>query len=173
MLVLSPLQQALGSALLSNQSASAATTNLVGASFTAPANTLRAGEVYLLRCAFTFLHTAATTPTLTVELAIGGTVVASAALTPVAAAATFHGFLEAYFTVRSTGSGGTVMAAIHCQAQGLTQANDWGGGQVDVAADTVNTTIARLVELRMRMTTAVAGTTLTISQGWPERVVSP
>jgi hypothetical protein len=172
-LVLSPLQNAIGAALLTNQVAAAAVTNLVGASFSAPPGSLRVGEVYLLRCAFTFLHTAAATPTLTVELVAGGVVVASAVLTPISVATTFSGWAEAYFTVRSIGASDTIMPAIHCQAQGLTQANDWGGGVVDVAADTVSDASALLFQLRMRMTTAVAGNTLTISQGWPERVVSP
>ncbi len=42
--------------------------------------------------------------------------------------------------------------------------------QVDTTADTIDTTIARLVELRTRMTTGVASNTLTISQGYAERV---
>lgn len=158
--------------LVANQAATAAVTNLVGASITFPANRLSVGQVWKFRAHFTYLHAAATTPTLTIELAVAGVSIAAAVATPVATATTFHGYIEGYFTVRSLGVSGTVMASVHCVSQGMTLANAAGGAQlVDTTADTVDTTVSRLFELRMRMTTAVASNTLTISQGWCERLV--
>jgi hypothetical protein len=159
------------SGLVTNQAATAATTNLVAASLNAPADFFRAGQVWRATAWFTFLHTAAATPTLTAELAVGGSAVISFALTPIATAATYHGKAEAVFTVRSVGAAGSLMSSVAiAPLGGTTQAADQGGAQVDVSPDTFNTTIARLIELRMRMTTGVAGNTLTVSQGYWEKV---
>ena len=160
-----------GGALVANAAATAAVTNLTAASWTQPANRFEAGQVWKLSGRYTYLHTAAATPTLTLEMVVGGAVVCSAVVTPISVAATFHGVVEAYFTVRTIGATGTIMPSVHLYAQGLTQANEWGGSQVDTATDTIDTTISRLVELRMRMTTAGASNTLTISQGWVEKLV--
>ncbi len=150
----------------------ALTTNLVGASLNAPANFLKAGQVWAFRSPFTFLHTAAATPTLTVELAVAGVAIVAAVVTPVATAATFHGLLEAFFTVRAVGVAGSVCGAVFVRSHGLTLANAGADpAQVDTTPDAIDTTIARLVELRARMTTAVASNTLTLSQGWVERLV--
>ena len=159
-------------ALLTNQAAAAATTNLVGATLNAPANFLKAGQVWAFRAPFTYLHTAAATPTLTLELAVAGTAIVAAVATPVATAATFHGILEGFMTVRAVGVSGSVMGAVFIRSHGLTLAGAAADVvQVDTTADAIDTTVARLIELRARMTTAVASNTLTISQGWCERLV--
>ncbi len=158
-------------ALLANQAATNATTNLVGATWNAPANAMKVGQVWRGTLWFTFLHTAAATPLLTAELAVGGATVLQQSITPVSTAGTFHGKLECVFTVRSSGAAGSVMAAMALRAQGLMLANAGANPSVvDTTADAVDTTIARLIELRMRMQTAVASNTLTISQGYFERV---
>lgn len=160
-------------ALVASLSAAALSTNLVGASFTAAPNSLAVGQVWKMRMHFTYLHAAATTPTLTFELAVAGTAVVAAVATPVATATTFHGWAEAYFTVRSVGVSGSLMGSVHVGALGLTLANAEGGAQqVDTVADVIDTTQSRLIEFRARMTTAVASNTLTIAQGWPERLVA-
>lgn len=117
---------------------------------------------------FTYLHTAAATPTLTFELAVAGTAVVALVVTPVATASTYHGCAECVFTVRTVGAGGTLMGAIQVDAPLLT--TPVVPAQVDTTADTIDTTIARLVEFRCRMTTAVASNTLTLAQGYCERL---
>lgn len=93
-------------------------------------------------------------------------------VTPVATAGTYHGKATAEFTIRSVGASGTLMGAVQVESHGLTAANAGAApAQVDTTADTIDTTVAPLVELRARMTTAVASNTLTISQGYAERVV--
>lgn len=159
-------------ALLANASAVALATNLAGASLNAPANFLKVGQVWAFRMSFTFLHAAATTPTLTLELAVAGTAIVAAVATPVTTATTFHGIAEGFLTVRAVGVSGSLMGAVFIRSHGLTLANAaCEVGQVDTTADTVDTTVARLIELRMRMTTAVASNTLTVPQGWVERLV--
>ena len=155
--------------LLVNASVTNATTNLVGASATAPANSLQPEQVYSLEWYFTYLHTAASTPSLIFELLIGGAVLATQTVTPVSVAGTYAGRVQTTFTVRTGGTSGTVVGAIIAQLMGTTQATDWGGGIVGTSPTAVNTTVSNVVKARMRMGSAVAGNTLTISQGWIER----
>lgn len=158
-------------ALLASLTATAAVTNLVGAALPAPANFLKVGQVWGFYFPFTFLHTAAATPTLTLELALQGVVQLAQVVTPVAVAATYHGFCRAYLTIRAIGASGNFMPSIHLESHGLTLANA-GATPTQVAASPtgIDTTIARLIELRLRMTTAVASNTLTVSQGWVQRL---
>ena len=158
-------------ALVANVSASGALTNLVCAAFTA-GPTLTVGQVYKFTGLFKYLHTAAATPTLTLELSVEGTAIVAAVATPVSTATTFSGKVEAYMTVRAVGASGSVMGAVQLEATGLTLANAEGGTTlVDTTPDTIDLTTTKLFELRARMTTAVASNTLTFSQGWVERVV--
>jgi hypothetical protein len=146
-----------------------ATTNIVGPSATAPADSLQAEQVYQLEWYFTFLHTAAATPTVIIELLIGG-VVATLTITPISTAATYSGRGESTFTIRSAGAGGTAIGSILAQIMDTTQARDWGGAIVGTSTVAVNTTISNNVQIRMRMGSAVSGNTLTISQGWIKRL---
>lgn len=159
-------------ALLANAVAAAVVTDLTVASVTlGPQTTV--GQVWKLTGLGTFLHTAATTPTLTLELAVAGVAVVAAVATPVAVAGTFSFKVEAYFTVRAIGVSGSIMGAIQLQSQGLTLSNAAGGANLtDTTADTIDLTSNKVVSLRVRMTTAVASNTLTVSQGWPERLVA-
>ncbi len=144
----------------------------MGASIPAPANFFKLGQVWKLRVHWTYLHTAASTPSLTTELAVAGAAIVVLVVTPVAVAGTYHGAVEAYFTMRGVGVSGSLMGSVHLQSHALTLASAGAGpATVNTTPTTIDTTIARLVELRMRMTTAVAANTLTLSQGWAERVV--
>lgn len=158
-------------ALLANAAATAAVTNLVCATLPAPANFLKVGQVWSLQGLFTYLHTAATTPTLTFDLTVGGVPITSLIVTPVATAGTYHGRICAIFTVRSVGAPGTLMTALQLYSHGLTAASAGAApAQVDTATDAITTTSANTIALQARMTTAVASNTLTISQGWVERL---
>lgn len=153
--------------LLADAVATAAVTNLVGASWASPANAFKLGQVWRFSCWAKFLHTAATTPTLTLELAVGGVAFVTALLTPPATAATFVGRLEGLLTVRAAGVSGSIVTAV----EGLfSNPSIFGSANLGAAAG-FDTTSAKLVELRVRMTTAVASNTLTLTQGMVERVV--
>jgi hypothetical protein len=160
---------AMGTPITANAAASAATTNLSCCTFTTVANSLVAGSVFLFSGWYSYLHTAATTPTLTAEILVNGAVVATGILTPIATAATFSGRIDGILTIRTTGAGGTAMAQVHHDA------NFSGVGSVDGSVNTatfaIDTTAARSLELRVRMTTAVASNTLTVTNGYIERLL--
>lgn len=155
--------------ITTNPTATNATTNLSCGSYTIPANTAREGTLYRLHGQYVFVHTAAATPTLTFEVLINGSVVETVVLTPVASAATYTGWFTATIRFLTVGAGGTAMVT-------WVQNNDYESG-VDgytssptTGTDAVNTTLSRSIELRMRMTTAVASNTLTVTQGYIERL---
>lgn len=157
-------------ALTSNAAATNATTNLSVCSSTIPANSLRVGSVYRMRGYFVFVHTAASTPTITIEVLINAAVVETLIVTPIATAATYRGRIEALMTCRTTGSGGTVMVTIESISTAGSNASNQMAGTTGTATDAINTTVSRSLELRMRMTTAVASNTLTVIQGLMEKV---
>jgi hypothetical protein len=147
-----------------------ATTNLsCGGSFSIPANTARAGTVYRLHGQYVYVHTAAATPTLTFEILIAGAVVRSVAFTPVSVASTYTGWFTATIRFQTVGAGGTCVAT-------WIQNNDFETGVDQLTSsghtgtEAVDTTIANAIELRTRMTTAVASNTLTVVQGMIERL---
>lgn len=157
--------------MLANTTVSNSTADIDGPVATAPANTLKAEQVYRLTWYFSCLHTAALTPTVIAELVIGGSPVATLTLTPLLTlGATFAGRGEATFTVRSDGAAGSVVGAIIAQLLGTTQGAMWGGGLVGNSPVALDTTVSNLVQIRMRMGTAVAANALTISQGWLDRL---
>lgn len=160
------------SAIIANATATNAATNLTCCSMTIPAGKLRVGSVYRFLGYFVAVKVGGTAlPTYTCELLINAVVVASFVITPVATAATYTGTIIGWMTVRSIGAGGTAMCHIQTQNDvGATIASQLGGnnGTTTVAIDT---TVARTVEMRMRMTTAVASNVLTVTQGFPEKVV--
>lgn len=151
-------------AIVANASASAATTNLSCGTFTLPAGDMRVQGVYLFLAFFTFLHTAAATPTLTLELLVNGVVVDTAVVTPQSQATTYAGRAYGMVTVRTTGSTGTIQANCWIESS-LAAAGALSDGSTSTATDTVDTTVARSVEMRIRMTTGVASNTLTVTQG--------
>lgn len=163
------------SSLLVNQTATNATTNLVGATYNAPAGALQIGHVYKALSLGQFVHTAAATPTITVEVAVAGVALRTFVVTPPSVAATFQLAIEAWFTVRTLGASGTIIVggrALFLPPSGV-QA-PFGAADLATGPAIVNTTIARLFELRARMTTAVASNTLTLAQGyWAREVALP
>ncbi len=165
MLILSALQGGVGVGvpLATDQVATAVTTVLTGASYTAPANSAKVGQVFYLRNEFAFLHAAATTPSLACSLVIGAAVL-SFSLPQLAVATTFKGFLEALVTVRTIGAAGTARAQLRLRAMNITLANAEGGLDNDGSV-TWDTTASKQLALTMNMATAVASNTLTIGQG--------
>lgn len=161
---------ALGTPITANAQAVALTTNLsCTGSQSLGANVAVVGTTLHLSGWYSFLHTAAATPTLTAEVVVAGVVRATAILTPVSAAATFSGRIDGVITVRTTGAGGTAMAQVHFDANH--SAVNSIDGSVNTATFAINTTIANSVELRVRMTTAVVGNTLTVTNGAIERLL--
>ena len=153
----------------SNTTATAATTDLTVTSGTIPANSMSAGTVYRLTGYYVFVHTAAATPTLTAELLINGSAVETVVLTPVATAATYSGQLTATITCRTTGGSGTVMCTLMNESNAGATAVSEQIGSTATGTDTVDTTVDRSFELRIRMTTGVASNALTVIQGMTER----
>lgn len=154
----------------SNVAATNATTNLSCVSFTIPANTLYVGALIKLHGWFQFLHTAAATPTLTFDVLVNGAVLNTFVVTPVATAATWPGRVEALLCIRSIGAGGTLALGIQAITAAGTNPANVAFGTVSTGTHAINTTVNRSVELRCRMTTAVAGNTLTVTQGYAERL---
>ena len=98
---------------------------------------------------------------------------ASFVISSVSSATTSGGYIEGYVTIRTTGAGGTIMSSLSgANNHGITNATNWNPEAVNIATSAINTTVTNVISLDMRMTTAVAGNTLTISQGWIE-VVKP
>lgn len=163
-------QPALGTAPLTALSLTNSNAGITGAQSAAlPSAALKQGELYRLWFSWAFVHTAAATPQLQFTLGILG-VDLSLTVTPIATAATYFGECEGRFTVVTTGTGGTVRRALFVRGYGIQAANQWGGGaSVDVANVTVNQNVASNLTLRANMVTAVAGNTLTLSQGTCER----
>ena len=82
---------------------------------------------------------------------------------------TYTGIITALVTVRTTGGSGTCMASIMATMRG-TATNQGLNGTTTTATDTVDFTAAQTIELRCRMTTAVAAATLTVIHGFGEIV---
>lgn len=157
-------------AITANAAATNATTNLSGGSFTIPANSLRAGSLYRATLWFDFVMPAAP-PTLTAELLIGGSVVETVLLTPLALAITLNGTIEAVVCCRTTGASGTVKADVQLRSSaGTNEAACLLSSRSTGTAHTVDTTADQSLQLRVRMTTAVASSTLTVVQGYTERL---
>ncbi len=157
------------SSLTSNQTATAATTVLVGPTWTMPANLATVGMVIRLKMFYRFVRTTGA-PSITYNLNIAGSSVATYVGPTLSSAVTSGGMLEGTITILSIGSGGTLMS-------GFVGVNDHGsttGGNVpqlvNITATAINTTISNLLSMDMKMTTAVAGNTLTISQAYVEIV---
>jgi hypothetical protein len=154
----------------SNQAATNATTVLVGATYTIPANTLAVGTVYRVRVHYRFVKTTGP-PTLTCNLNFGGASVAQVIITSVNSSTTSAGWLEGVITCITTGSGGTIMSAIFgANNHGISNAINWNPTLTNIATSAADTTTTNVISIDMKMTTAVASNTLTISQGWVELV---
>lgn len=155
--------------LTANASASAAVTDLpFTAAYNIPANYSQVGSMWEFFGYYVFLHAAAGTPTLTLELLVNGVVVDSIVVTPQTTALTFAGSCHGFLTIRTTGAGGTLKA--NCRVDGNVVVANGNDGSVDTATDAIDTTVARSIQMRMRMTTAVASNTLTVTQGFIRKV---
>lgn len=156
--------------LVASQAATAAVTVLVGATYSVPANSAAIGTVYRIRVWYRFVSTVSP-PTLTFRLTVAGVAVATIVVTSVSAAATAGGLLEGEITIRTTGAGGTLMAALVCSNNhGITNATNWNAQNVTISTAAIDTTAANIIEIDAKMTTAVAANTLTLSQGTVELV---
>lgn len=154
----------------SNLSASAATTNLVCTSRSVAANDWAVGSLYRLTGWFKYVHTATVTPRLNAELLLDGAVVETAVLEPWASAGTYSGRIEAVATCRSTGATGTLKGEVMFVSNSA-GTPDWAlHGSTTTTSHTLNTTAIRTLALRIRMQTAEASNTLTITQGYTERL---
>jgi hypothetical protein len=159
------------SANATSPTATNATTNLsCGGSFNIPANTVRVGTAYRLHGQYVYVHTAAATPTLTFEVLVAGAVEQTVSLTPLSSASTYTGWFTAIIRFQTIGAGGAAMITWQ-------QASDMATGYQNAitcsphtATDAVDTTVSCTIELRCRMTTAVASNTLTVVQGFIERL---
>lgn len=153
-----------------NAAVTNATTNLSCSSYTIPANLPDIGSLYRFNGYFTYNHAAAATPTLTAELVAGGAVIASTVMTPISAAINRAGTLVAHLTFQSVGAAGAAMGSVIFMTGAGNTLADGLAGDVATTTDAVATTGALAVELRIRMTTAVAANTLTVVQGFVERL---
>jgi hypothetical protein len=147
-----------------------ATTNLsCGGSYTVPANTPRAGTLYRFYGMYTFVETAAP-PTLTLELLVDGVAIRSMTITSAASAGTRGGEVWGYLRYQTIGAGGTMMCSQGRQNNHGSTEDERVEPSLSVGTDAVDTTANHAIELRIRMTTAVASNTLTVTQGFIERL---
>lgn len=171
MFVLAPLERlALTSITASSAQVTNATTNVDCVSYPIPANDLEVGAVIKLTALLAFVHTAGATPTVTVALVVNGVEVLTAVAVPASVAATFGVKAEAIFTCRSIGASGTINSYVAVEMGGVTGASGGGAASQDNATTTVDTTVARTVVLRVRMSTAVASNSIRCNQAFGERI---
>lgn len=156
--------------LTANNAATNSASNMSFTVHTVEANDWNAGTLFRLSGHFLFEHTAAATPTLTAELLVGGSVVETAVLTPFSTALTYAGKVEAIVCCRSTGSPGTMKTDLQFHASAGVNSHQALVGSLTVANNNLTTTVSRELRLRIRMTTAVASNTLTVVQGYTERL---
>lgn len=150
------------------QTATNATTNLAcGGQITIPANSAFVGMTFAGRARGSFVHTAATTPTITCEIVVNGTALTNGSFvfTPIGTAATYDWSCEWEFRCVTTGSTGTWVGTIIMHMGAATSATtEIDGNNATPSTDTVDSTVNRTLEFRVRMTTAVLSNTLTVSQ---------
>lgn len=155
--------------------ATASTANLSTGVYTMPANTVVTGTRYELFMAWVYAHTAATTPTLTYEFLLQGSVIASATftITPIATASTYTGTFRTYFRCITNGTTGTFMVTVlhldNVQTFGLNSDSN----STNVTALTgLNTTLTQTLEARIRMnSTTPAGNTLSVTEAFISRII--
>lgn len=156
--------------ITTNPTTTNAVTNLSTGVYSIRAGSMIPGALYRL----TTLWVAALTlagPTLTIELLTGGTVRRTLVIPAAAAASTYTGKMVAYVRCVTNGATGSLMLSYehidNSQAFGL---NSVQNDTTTAVLAAVDTTVAQTIELRMRMTTAVAANTLTLTQAFIERV---
>ncbi len=159
--------------LSTNPQASALTTNLSAGTYNIPASSARIGTTYrgILHFAYTRINGAGTS--LTLDVMLGGAALATFVITvPTNAAGTITQRGTAEFMARFTAVGalgGGMITIRTFNPCGDTDATRVGG--IDAGFSSFDTTIARTLEFRIRMTAAVASHILTLQQAYLERVV--
>lgn len=155
-----------------NPSATNATTNLSCGALTLPAGTVTQGTTFRAYMDWAYVHAAGATPTLTIEWVLGGAALLAFVITPNAVAATYNGLIEAYFRFSSnpTTSGIARFNIKTSNTVGATVTDQLGGSAANQLGG-INTSITTTLELRIRMTTAVASNTLTLNQAYLERLI--
>jgi hypothetical protein len=155
--------------LVTNAAATAATTNLTCVSYTVPAGVARVGTLYRFTGWFKYTHDVGTTPEVVAELLLDGVVIETASVRPFASF-TGSGKVEAVVCFRTIGVGGTLKGDLMF-ASNMGVTTDYALiGNITTSTDAVDTTGARTFLLRIRMSTAAASNTLTVVQGYPERL---
>jgi hypothetical protein len=152
-------------------SLTASFSNLSCGSYLIPGNTAQLGTTYRLTSIIQFTHTAAATPTITVELVIAGNVMQSVVMVPLSTAGTYDGKIEAVFRFSAVGASASGIATISISNDFGSVLSSWNGGNGSAFIVGLNTTIGVSIELRTRMTTGVASNTLQLLQAYVERLV--
>jgi hypothetical protein len=149
-----------------------ATTNLSLGTYTAQVSEQTQGAVFRFTGQATWQRTpavAATGPSIIAELLVGGVVVATSTSVndTSSSSGTTHGVLvTGFFTIKSTGAGGTLDAYV-----GTWINFAYGAGEVSTPANSsINTTVTNTIEVRLRFSSTAATNTLTVRQGFYERV---
>lgn len=150
--------------------------NISSGTYLMLANGWNVGTTFRAYIEWVFVHTAAATPTLTLELLVGGAVAASHVITPQSIADTYVGRAFMHTRCVTTGAGGTQMATIRVADQSPADGASGSSLHRDVGGNTATTTVAldttvnANIEARIRMTTAVASNSLTLTQAYIERI---
>ncbi len=168
--VLSPIKGAALSAIVANTTVTNATTNISGGTYTIPANDVEIGSVFRYT-GYLMCVGAASAPSLVIELLINGSVVSTDTIAMVQSVLTRQCRVEALITIRTTGSSGTCKAEVMgISSVAASFGNITGNPDGSTATDAIDTTVSRSLEVRARMSAAVASTTITFTQGFWERV---
>lgn len=153
-----------------NPSASAAATNLSAGAYSIPGNITNVQTLYVMSGHIEFVHTAAATPTITIEVLYNSAIVGSLVITPASTSGTFQGDIEATLRFGAVGSSGSGTCTIRCHNGFGNGASNQNAGSNGLAIG-LNTTLSRDLEMRVRMTTGVAGNSLTLYHARIERKV--
>jgi hypothetical protein len=146
-----------------------------GGIHTIPGNTLRAGNLYRFTAHLQFTKPSGTSPTVQYEIFVNGSsFTGNSAIpsmgTPTTTATTYRGIkIESLFSVRSIGASGQCnVTYVHQAPQAAAIADQLGGSAPSSA--TFDTTAEMTLELQAWMQSAVAGSTLTVTNACVERV---
>jgi hypothetical protein len=153
----------------SNTAATNATTNLTCTSYAVPANDWEVGTLFRLSGWFKYAHDVGTTPEVVAELTLDGVVIETASMRPFASF-TGSGKVEAVVCCRTVGAGGTIKSDLMFQSN-MGPTTDYALlGSIATTTDAIDTTGSRTLLLRVRMSAAAALNTLTVVQGYTERL---
>jgi hypothetical protein len=155
-----------------NTAVTALATNITMVTTTVAANDWAVGSLWRLTGWFKFNHPSAATPTLTVDLLVGGTLEETFVVTPIAPGATdtYPGRVEAIICCRSTGGAGTMKTDVQIYTSAGSTSGNCLNGSIVTADRGLDTTVSNALLLRIRMTTGVASNVLTVVQGYAERL---